>query len=130
MTEPPFRTVRAGDVNFEAAPDGSRVFPLIRCAGGSMAKFALPARGVSSRVLHRCVDELWYVLDGSGELWRRTGAVESVISLEPGVCADIPAGTAFQFRAGDEGLSIIATTMPPWPGDDEAIRVDGSTWFA
>jgi mannose-6-phosphate isomerase-like protein (cupin superfamily) len=36
----------------------------------------------------------------------------------------IRCGTRFQFRATDD-LDVYAVTMPPWPGDGEAIRVDG-----
>ena len=32
---------------------------------------------------------------------------------------------AFQFRSlADEPLEFLLTTMPPWPGDDEAYRVE------
>jgi mannose-6-phosphate isomerase-like protein (cupin superfamily) len=38
----------------------------------------------------------------------------------------IPLGTGFPFRAaGDEPLRAVAITMPPWPGEDEAVPVDG-----
>ena len=38
----------------------------------------------------------------------------------------IPLGTAFQFRAGDDGpFAFVAVTMPPWPGMDEAVPVEG-----
>lgn len=38
----------------------------------------------------------------------------------------IPLGTHFQFRAhGGEPLAVIGVTMPPWPGDAEALRVAG-----
>jgi mannose-6-phosphate isomerase-like protein (cupin superfamily) len=42
------------------------------------------------------------------------------------VSLDIPLGTTFQFRStGDEPLAAVGTTMPPWPGDDEAEPADG-----
>jgi mannose-6-phosphate isomerase-like protein (cupin superfamily) len=35
-------------------------------------------------------------------------------------------GTHFQFRSlGYESLSAVGVTMPPWPGDGEAIIVEG-----
>ena len=35
-------------------------------------------------------------------------------------------GTHFQFRTlGDEPLTIVGVTMPPWPGEDEAVEVNG-----
>jgi mannose-6-phosphate isomerase-like protein (cupin superfamily) len=43
-----------------------------------------------------------------------------------GTTITIPLGTEFQFRSTtDEPLTAVACTMPPWPGDGEAVRVDG-----
>jgi mannose-6-phosphate isomerase-like protein (cupin superfamily) len=81
---------------------------------------------VATAVTHRTVEEIWYVLRGRGEIWRRPGAREEVLTLEPCVCLTNPLGTHFQFRAlGDGPLTILAVTMPPWPGVDEAIVVAG-----
>ena len=108
------------------APDGSDVRVLLRLSGGSMAHFQLPSGAVSKAVRHRTVEEIWYVLGGSGQMWRRQGEREETVDLAPGTCLTIPVGTAFQFRAGDDGpLSAVAVTMPPWPGEDEADFVDG-----
>jgi mannose-6-phosphate isomerase-like protein (cupin superfamily) len=42
------------------------------------------------------------------------------------VCIDIPLGTAFQDRCtGDVPLVFTCTALPPWPGDDEAVIMDG-----
>ena len=46
--------------------------------------------------------------------------------MEPGVCLTIPRGTHFQYRAsGDVPVAAIAVTMPPWPGEAEAVLVSG-----
>ena len=38
----------------------------------------------------------------------------------------LPLGTRFQFRTtGSQPLEVVITTLPPWPGDDEAIPVEG-----
>ena len=59
-------------------------------------------------------------------MWRADEAREEVVEVEPGVCLTIPLGTHFQFRAlGEEPLAAIGVTMPPWPGEDEAVNVDG-----
>jgi mannose-6-phosphate isomerase-like protein (cupin superfamily) len=76
-------------------------------------------------VAHRTVEEVWYVLSGRGELWRREGGREEVVALEPGVSLAIPRGAHFQFRALGEPLRILGVTMPPWPGDGEAVAVQG-----
>ena len=111
------------------APDGSEVRLLAALDGGSFAHFTLPAGRVSAPVAHRTVEEIWYVVAGAGEVWRRLGAEESVTPVGPGVALTIPLGTHFQFRAGAEALSFVAVTMPPWPGEGEAYAVDGK-WEA
>ena len=91
-----------------------------------MAEFELGAGHVSAAVAHRTVEEIWYVLEGRGALWRRQGTHEDVVPLEPGVCLTIPLGVHFQFRALAGGaLRVLGVTMPPWPGADEAIVVSG-----
>ena len=108
------------------APDGADVRILPRLAGGSFAHFALGPGRVSRAVTHRTVEEIWYVLGGRGEMWRRQGDREEIVPLAPGVCLTIPLGTHFQFRAlGSGPLAAVAVTMPPWPGPDEAVLVPG-----
>lgn len=108
------------------APDGSAVRILLALRGGSMAHFELAAGRTSLAVVHRTVEEVWYVLSGRGEMWRAEGAEEQIDALEAGVCLTITAGTRFQFRASTaEGVCVLAITMPPWPGPDEAQRAVG-----
>ncbi len=109
------------------APDGSDVRILLGLRGGGMAHFELPAGKTSKAVTHRTVEEIWYVLTGRGQMWRMQGGQATVVDVQPGVCLTIPLGTHFQFRAfGSEPLSAIAVTMPPWPGDGEAIQIQGA----
>ncbi len=109
-----------------AAPDGSAVRILLALGGGSMAHFELAAGQTSVAVVHRTVEEIWYVVRGRGEMWRACGEREELTPLEAGVCLTIPLGTRFQFRASaSEGLCAVAVTMPPWPGADEAQPVVG-----
>lgn len=112
------------------APDGSDVRILLRLEGGSMAHFELAPGRVSEAIRHRTVSEIWFVLSGRGRIWRRQAEREEIVSLEPGVCISIPAGTHFQFRAEDgETLAAVGVTMPPWPGPEEAVPVPGK-WNA
>jgi mannose-6-phosphate isomerase-like protein (cupin superfamily) len=112
------------------APDGSDVRVLLQLGRGGMAHFELGPGRVSRAVAHHGVDEIWYIVDGHGQMWRRQAEREETVALQPGTCVSIPAGTHFQFRATAEGpLSAVAVTMPPWPGDDEAYAVPG-TWPA
>jgi len=121
-----FETVELPEEPTATAPDGSDVRVLAAVARGSMAHFELAPGTASTAVRHRSVDELWYFLGGRGEMWRRQGERAEVVDVEAGVSISLPAGTAFQFRAtGDEPLAAVGVTMPPWPGPDEAVPVDG-----
>ena len=112
------------------APDGSDVRVLLALRGGGMAHFHLPAGAVAKAVSHRSVEELWFITAGHGEMWRKQGEREEVVALVPGLCISIPLGTHFQFRASpSESVSAVAVTMPPWPGEEEAIFVEGP-WHA
>jgi len=91
-----------------------------------MVHFTLPAGTVSVAVAHRSVEEIWYVLSGSGQLWRSQGGIEELTDLVPGSCLTMPRETKFQFRAAvGEALAVLAVTMPPWPGEGEAVVVAG-----
>ena len=121
-----FDTLRLPSGPTVIAPDGSNVRVLLTLAGGSMAHFELEPGCVSRAVTHRTVEELWYVVGGRGEMWRRQGEREEIVVLEPGVCLTLPVGTHFQFRAAPtHAVAAVAVTMPPWPGTDEAMPVDG-----
>ncbi len=108
------------------APDGSDVRILLALSNGSMAHFELAPGQTSLAIAHYTVEEIWYIIGGQGEMWRKLEGQEDVVPLEAGVCLTIPVGTHFQFRSlGDEPLTAVAITMPPWPGDDEAYEVVG-----
>jgi mannose-6-phosphate isomerase-like protein (cupin superfamily) len=112
------------DRTVEIAPDGSEVRFLAATAAGSGALFRLAAGATAVAVRHRTVDEIWYVAAGRGEMWLADDAGARVVALHPGACLAITCGTRFQFRA-EERLDVFGVTMPPWPGDGEAMRVDG-----
>jgi len=112
------------------APDGSNVRVLLGLSTGTMAHFELPAGMTSSAVVHRTVEEIWFVVAGRGQMWRRQGEREEIVELVPGTCLTLPLGTHFQFRASAaEPVAVVGITMPPWPGADEAIAVPGP-WLA
>ena len=122
-----FDTKQLPDASDAVAPDGSDVRELLRLGRGSMAHFELAPGRVSRAVAHRDVEELWYIVAGQGQMWRRQGEREQTVALRPGTCLSIPPGTGFQFRAGGDGpLAAVGVTMPPWPGDGEACEVPGA----
>jgi mannose-6-phosphate isomerase-like protein (cupin superfamily) len=119
-------TARLNESADTLAPDGAEVRMLCATGRGSMAHFRLPPGAVSRAVAHRTVEEVWYVLAGTGRLWRRVADTAAVTALTAGVSATIPLGAQFQFRNDGSGpLDILAVTMPPWPGMAEAYPVVG-----
>jgi mannose-6-phosphate isomerase-like protein (cupin superfamily) len=123
-----FDTMQLPEARDVVAPDGSAVRILLQLGRGGMAHFELGVGRVSRAVAHHSVEEIWYILRGQGQMWRRQAEREETVTLEPGTCVSIPAGTHFQFRSTGAGpLAAIGATMPPWPGPDEAYEVRG-TW--
>jgi mannose-6-phosphate isomerase-like protein (cupin superfamily) len=119
----------------EPAPDGSTVRPLCQITGhGSFAHFQLEPGQISKAVSHATVQEIWYVIGGSGQMWRRQDGQEPTCDeLRPGICLTIPLGTTFQFRADDTGdpLKVVAVTMPPWPIHSEhEARLEQGPWMS
>lgn len=120
-----FATKQLADPYDVLAPDGSEIRLLVGTAGGSMAHGTLPPGQVSRAIVHRTVEEVWYVTEGRGQVWRRHGEREEVVDVGPGSALTIPVGAHFQFRTvGAEPLRFVMWTMPPWPGDEEAVRVE------
>jgi mannose-6-phosphate isomerase-like protein (cupin superfamily) len=108
------------------APDGSEIRLLVQLRGGSLVHCTLQPGRVTRAVVHRSVEEVWYCVAGRGQLWRGNDEQDEVTSLGPGVAVTIPVGTRFQFRASaDRPLVVVITTLPPWPGADEAVPVAG-----
>ena len=91
-----------------------------------MVEVTIGAGQTSRPVVHRTVEEAWYVLSGAGEVWRcppeaLAGEVAPV-RVTAGDALLIPIGWGFQFRAdaGSE-MRFVCVTMPAWPGMDEAV---------
>ena len=110
------------------APDGSEIRLLLgateAASKGSLCEVTLGAGQISRPVWHRRVEELWYVLEGSGSVWRCPADQEPAqappVEVGPGDALTIPPQWSFQFAAGPGGLRFLCFTSPPWPGEDEA----------
>lgn len=94
-----------------------------------MVHVTLPAGQVSRPVWHHTVEEIWYVLEGRGQVWRCPPSVpadsESPVSVAPGDALVIPTGWRFQFAAAeDASLKFLCYTSPPWPGPEEALAAE------
>lgn len=110
------------------APDGSEIRLLARGANGSLCHCLLPAGATSTAVSHKTVEEIWYFLEGDGEVWRGGLSDNEPVPVASGVSLLIPTLTPFQFRnTGKAPLRFIIATMPPWPGKQE-VRPEQGRW--
>ena len=126
MTDHPWQTRRLPDAYDVLAPDGSEIRLLAEVSGGSTVHCTLPPGSVTQAVRHRTVEETWFFLSGEGKVWRKSGGHEETTPVRAGVALSIPLGTDFQFRTlSDEPLTFVISTIPPWPGPDEAVAVEG-----
>ncbi len=121
---------RAAQLPDATAPDGSEIRLLIdsrhAAAKSSLVDVTLPAGQVSRPVRHRTVEEVWYVLEGAGQVWRCPPSADRNIvppvEVSPGDALAIPIGWSFQFAAStDTPLRFLCHTTPPWPGEQEAV---------
>ena len=107
------------------APDGSEIyFRVLDAQSASLVEAVLGPGRTSRPIRHRTVEEIWYFVGGSGEVWLRSPdrTVDEIRHVEPNETVIIPTGWAFQFRAlGKEPLRFLCFTSPPWPGNEEAI---------
>ncbi len=107
------------------APDSSEIRLLAATRRASSVHCSLPPGRISLAVAHKSVEEIWYFLEGRGEVWRKQGEDEEVTTAVPGVSLAIPTGAHFQFRnTGAVPLRFLCVTVPAWPGEDEAYRVE------
>jgi mannose-6-phosphate isomerase-like protein (cupin superfamily) len=119
-----FVTKQLGEARDVLAPDTSEIRLLVSTGRGSLAHGTLPPGRTSLAVAHFTVEEIWYVTAGRGQVWRKQDDHETVVDVAPGTALTIPTGAHFQFRnTGPEPLRFIMCTMPPWPGEQEAVRV-------
>ena len=107
------------------APDRSEIRLLLTVNGCGLCHCTLPPKSTSLAVTHKTVEEIWYFIQGNGQVWRKLGDEQKVVDVKPGVSLSIPLGTHFQFRnTGSEPLCFVIATVPPWPGSEEAVRVE------
>jgi mannose-6-phosphate isomerase-like protein (cupin superfamily) len=124
-----FATMHIAEAAEVTAPDGSTVRPLcVLPDAASFARFELAPGEVSRAVSHATVQEIWYVVAGGGQMWRSQAGRAEITALDVGVCLTIPLGTAFQFRAGPDGLHAVAATIPPWPDSPGEARPERGPW--
>jgi mannose-6-phosphate isomerase-like protein (cupin superfamily) len=101
--------------------------PLLK-KGGLLVHCTLLPNNTSLAHYHKTIQEVWYFVQGKGQVWRKQGDVEQIVDVEPGTTLTIPTKAHFQFRntSHDESLCFLVVTIPSWPGPQEAVRVAGA----
>lgn len=121
-----FETIKLPTDPDTMAPDGSEIRLLPEMSMGGMCHCTLLPGKTSIAIKHKTVEEIWYCLEGEGEVWRKMNDKDKIVQINKGISLAIPTGTHFQFRnTGTQPLCFIITTMPPWPGPSEAVKVKG-----
>jgi mannose-6-phosphate isomerase-like protein (cupin superfamily) len=106
------------------APDQTEIRLLVSLERGSSVHCTLQPGQTSLAGKHRTVEEIWYTLQGQGEIWLKRGELEREEAVSPGSCVGIPPDTSFQVRnTSASALCFLIVTLPPWPGEQEWVRV-------
>ncbi|MDA0263354.1 MAG: cupin domain-containing protein [Chloroflexi bacterium] len=115
------------------APDGSEIRLLVDTGQGatksSLVEVTLPAGQTTRPIWHRTVEEVWYVLEGTGKVWRcppdTPTASAPPVNVIPGDSLTVPTNWRFQFAANPNApLRFLCHTTPPWPGEYEAVPAE------
>jgi mannose-6-phosphate isomerase-like protein (cupin superfamily) len=104
----PTRTSPAGNVDIRILPN---------FASGEITHARVESRSTSTAAFIENTTEFFYVLEGEGQLWRRLGKEEEVVSLKPGRCVSIPPGVHYQFRCVSPPLNLLVIVAPRWHPD-------------
>jgi mannose-6-phosphate isomerase-like protein (cupin superfamily) len=113
-----FETKHLPSIADYLAPDTSEIRRLSTMQRGGLAHCTLPPGRTTAAVRHKHVEEIWYFLSGTGDVWRSLATSENSVKVSSGDCLTLPTGCLFQFRnTGDDPLCFLIATMPPWPGD-------------
>ncbi len=106
------------------APDTMEVRLLASTSRGSSIHCTLQPGQMSLAGKHQMIEEIWYFVQGQGEMWLKRGNDEREEIVSSGTCLTIPPETHFQVRnTSSEPLCCVIVTMPPWPGEQEWVRV-------
>jgi mannose-6-phosphate isomerase-like protein (cupin superfamily) len=95
----PLVTIELPTVPDATAPHGSkiRLLPGPTNPVASLVHCRLPSGRTASAISHRTVEEVWYVVAGHGELWRRFGDHEKITPFRPGSRSTSRSGRSFSF---------------------------------
>ncbi len=94
--------------------DGSEIRELMHAANQSLAEATVAPGQATERHYHRESEELYYLLEGSGEI--ELGGERCAVG--PGDAVLIPPGTLHCFSAGLEGARFLCCCAPPYRRED------------
>jgi len=99
--------------------DGSTIrellgIPTAPVRNQSLAEASLEPGQATERHYHRASEEIYFVLDGSGEM-ELDGARRRIAE---GDAVLIPPGAWHELRAGDEGVRFLCCCAPPYRHED------------
>ena len=111
------------------SPAGAEIRLLMHSLSADLVHCTLKKGAISKGVTHKTVSEFWYILSGTGALWRKDHHAEYFNQLRAGIVVDIPIGVQFQYRCDpDEDLVFLCYTDPPWPGPEESSYIASPPW--
>ena len=127
MTFSTFKFTRAAAPDV-IAPDGAEIRVLVDQSRGatqlSLAEAHVKPGERTACVSHRTIEEVWYIVQGTGRFHRLTpaGVNEGTEKVMAGDALLIPVGHRFWVEnSGVEDLRFLCCDAPAWPGHDEAI---------
>jgi mannose-6-phosphate isomerase-like protein (cupin superfamily) len=94
--------------------DGSTIRELHHTEAQSLAEATLDAAGSTQRHYHRLSEEIYFFLEGGGEM-EIDGGTRAVV---PGDAVLIPAGAWHTITAGEAGARFLCCCAPPYSHDD------------
>lgn len=101
----------------DEAPGGghAEIRHLVRSPQGDLTHAVCHAGAVAPTHHLPELDEMYFVLAGSGEIWRQAAGRSAVTALRPGRWVQMPAGSRFQYRASrHSSLVFLVVVMPGW----------------
>lgn len=105
LPERPTRTSPSGNVHIRMLPN---------LPSGEITHARVETQSTSAPAFMEAGTEFFYVLEGLGELWRRSGDEEEVVSLSPQRCVSIPPRVHYQFRCVRPPLVFLVIVAPRW----------------
>ena len=103
--------------DYRSPSGGAEIRLLLDFPQGAIAHAVTKPGETSEPAILDGITEMFYVLGGSGQLWRGVGETEQVVTLRPGRLTTTPAGVQFQYSVAPdatEALRFLVVSAPRW----------------